>query len=198
MFAATKTFASIVNRRETSLSPPAALLDRLGHGGALSASEQAAAGQVLHGTLSLAELRDGFFLHRTDVTYLRSMTSRFPLSGMGSKSCSSCKAAAGCALVSWHCRCWLGRGPWSSRCANQRCTSTTAGPPRRADVAHHTAATLAGASGPGDLNARQHLSMVAWGHRPGGLHHRTAFVHTRWADGPCTACCRSAWRWSWS
>ena len=85
MFAATKTFASIVNRRETSLSPPAALLDRLGHGGALSASEQAAAGQVLHGTLSLAELRDGFFLHRTDVTYLRSMTSRWGVCHMAKR-----------------------------------------------------------------------------------------------------------------
>ncbi len=164
MFAATKTFASIVNRRETSLSPPAALLDRLGHGGALSASEQAAAGQVLHGTLSLAELRDGFFLHRTDVTYLRSMTSRFPLSGSGVKIVLKLQGSG---------RLRIGELALPLLAGARAVVITLREP---ALYEHHCRAATRERmllitllphwleqAGLGDLNARQHLSMVAWG-----------------------------------
>ncbi|WP_228403719.1 hypothetical protein [Diaphorobacter nitroreducens] len=88
MFAATKTFASIVNRRQAEPQAgemTALLLDRLAHGGALSGPEQAVGGSVFNGTLSLAELRAGFFLHRTDIAYLRGLTSRFPLTKSGIK-----------------------------------------------------------------------------------------------------------------
>lgn len=88
MFAATKTFATILNRRDPAMAVPALsadLLGRLGDGSRLNASEQAAGGKVLHGTLSLVQVQDGFFLHRTDVVHLRDMTSRFRLSKEGIK-----------------------------------------------------------------------------------------------------------------
>lgn len=88
MFAATKTFATILNRRDPATAAPALsanLLERLGDGSTLDASEQAAGGKALHGTLSLVQVQDGFFLHRTDVVHLRDMTSRFLLSKEGIK-----------------------------------------------------------------------------------------------------------------
>ncbi|MBT9514745.1 MAG: helix-turn-helix transcriptional regulator [Acidovorax sp.] len=88
MFAATKTFASIVNRRDPANAVPAPsadLLHRLADGSRLDASEQAAGGKVLHGTLSLVQVQEGFFLHRTDVVHLQDMTSRFLLDQDGIK-----------------------------------------------------------------------------------------------------------------
>lgn len=170
MFAATKTFASIVNRRETSLSssppaqpPTATLLDRLGNGGALDASEQAAGGRVLHGTLSLTELREGFFLHRTDVTYLRGMTSRFPLSGSGVRIVLKlqgggrlCIGERALPLVAGTQGAVIAlREPalYEHRCraaSRERMLFVTLLPPWLEQA------------GLGDLNARPHLSMTAW------------------------------------
>ena len=170
MFAATKTFASIVNRRETSLSssppaqpPTATLLDRLGNGGALDASEQAAGGRVLHGTLSLTELREGFFLHRTDVTYLRGMTSCFPLSGSGVRIVLKlqgggrlCIGERALPLVAGTQGAVIAlREPalYEHRCraaSRERMLFVTLLPPWLEQA------------GLGDLNARPHLSMTAW------------------------------------
>lgn len=88
MFAATKTFATVVNRRAPAAVVPALskdLRDRLGDGSRLNAPEQAAAGTALHGTLSLVQVQDGLFLHRMDVVHLQDMTSRFLLSKEGIK-----------------------------------------------------------------------------------------------------------------
>lgn len=88
MFAATKTFATIRNRRSPAVAAAALnadLLHRLGDGSTLDAAEQAAGSKVLHGSLSLVQVQEGFFLHRTDVLHLRDMTSRFPLSKEGLK-----------------------------------------------------------------------------------------------------------------
>lgn len=90
MFAATKTFASIVNRRDPAMAaaaaaPSADLLHRLADGSRLSDAEQAAGGRVLHGTRSLVQVQEGFFVHRTDVVHLRDMTSRFLLDQDGIK-----------------------------------------------------------------------------------------------------------------
>ena len=84
MFAATKNFASVVNRRDPATpvpAPSAQLLARLANGSRLDAAEQAAGGKVLHGTLSAVQVQDGFFVHCTDVVHLQDMTSRFALDG---------------------------------------------------------------------------------------------------------------------
>lgn len=172
MFAATKTFASIMNRRAVSLSAPAeaqtqtaTLLDRLGDGGALNASEQAAGGRVLNGTLSLTELRDGFFLHRTDVTYLCGMTSRFPLSGNGVKIVLKLQGGGrlrigGLALP-------LPAGPGAraalvtlreSALYEHRCRASS----RERMLVITLMPHWLEQAGLGDLNARPHLSMTAW------------------------------------
>jgi len=88
MFAATKTFESVLNRRDPALAVPAlspVLLRRLGAGDTLDAPEQAAAGEALHGTLSLVQVQDGFFLHRMDLVHLQDMNNRFLLSKEGLK-----------------------------------------------------------------------------------------------------------------
>jgi len=88
MFAATKTFTSVLNRSDPAVAVPelsADLLRRLGDGSGLKAAEQAAGGEVLHGSLSLVQVQDGFFVHRTDVVHLRDMTSSFLLSKDGIK-----------------------------------------------------------------------------------------------------------------
>jgi len=84
MFAATKNFASVVNRRDPATpvpAPSAQLLARLANGSRLDAAEQAAGGKVLHGTLSAVQVQEGFFVHCTDVVHLQDMTSRFALDG---------------------------------------------------------------------------------------------------------------------
>lgn len=176
MFAATKTFASIVNRREVPLSSSpqaqaltATLLDRLGDGGALDASEQAAGGRVLHGTLSLTELREGFFLHRTDVTYLRGMTSRFPLSGSGVRIVL--KLQGGGRLRIGERALPLAAGP-GARAAlvtlrepalyEHRCRASS----RERMLVITLLPSWLEQAGLGDLNARPHLSMAAWAPSP--------------------------------
>lgn len=89
MFAATKNFAPALAVGAAPPPPPAALTLGLRHrvsgGKALDAAEQAAGHSLLQGTLSLAQVREGFYLHRTDVVHVQDMTSRFPLSKAGVK-----------------------------------------------------------------------------------------------------------------
>lgn len=88
MFAAKKIFASVVNRRTCAMQAVVLkkeLFRKIGDGACLSAQEQAIAGEVISGQFWLKEIRQGFFLHCTDVVHLQAMTSRFLLSKSGLK-----------------------------------------------------------------------------------------------------------------
>lgn len=174
MFAATKTFASIVNRRQAEPQAgemTALLLDRLAHGGALSGPEQAVGGSVFNGTLSLAELRAGFFLHRTDIAYLRGLTSRFPLTKSGIKIVLKLQGGgrlrigplvlpvevppgggARAAVVALR-----GPAPYEHRCR---------APSRERMLVLTLAPHWLDKAGLGHLNALPHLTMTAWAPSP--------------------------------
>jgi len=62
-----------------------ALSARIGQGFQLVEPELAAAGALLEGSLSIAQLRAGLFLHCTDVTHLHDMTTRFAMVEEGTK-----------------------------------------------------------------------------------------------------------------
>lgn len=170
MFAATKTFASIVNRRQAEFQPQAgaltaALLDRLADGGALSASEQAAGGRVLHGTLSLTELRDGFLLHRTDVTYLHGMTSRFLLSSSGIKIVLKLQGGGRLRIGGQALPLAAGQGARAALVLlgepaqyEHRCRASSRERMLVVTLMPHWLEK----AGLGDLNAGPHLSMTAW------------------------------------
>lgn len=88
MFAAKKIFASVVNRRTCAMQAAVLkkeLFRKIGDGACLSEQEQAIAGEVISGKFWLKEIRQGFFLHCTDVVHVQAMTSRFLLSKSGLK-----------------------------------------------------------------------------------------------------------------
>lgn len=58
---------------------------RIGQGLEVSPPDLAAAGALLRGRFSLAELRGGFYLHCTQIQHLHDMYSRFPLQEAGIK-----------------------------------------------------------------------------------------------------------------
>lgn len=172
MFAATKVFASALDRRGSgrdAATLTADLLRRLGDGSALNAAEQAAGGGLLRGTLSLTQVQQGFFLHRTDVVLLRDMTSRFPLSKSGVKILL--KLQGGGSLRIGHLALPLAVGHGAQAAARgvvvtlkepvqyeHRCRASSR---ERMLVITLTPDWLASV-GLGHLNAAMHLSMTAW------------------------------------
>ena len=98
MFAAKKNFprntpSLAVGRRSASRQAAGspctldrqALSARIGQGFQLVEPELSAAGALLAGSLSIAQLRAGLFLHCTDVTHLHDMTTRFAMVEEGTK-----------------------------------------------------------------------------------------------------------------
>lgn len=93
MFAATKKFDSSTQPKRPALSrlnaPKQidinALSQRIGQGYQLVAGDLPASSAVLEGQFSIARLREGFFLHCTNITHHHDMTARFPLLKEGIK-----------------------------------------------------------------------------------------------------------------
>ena len=91
MFAAKKIYPPPFQPGQPAPLPSTTALDlamlsqRIGLGHQAESKELAAGAAVLEGSFSLARLREGFFLHCTNITHLHDMTARFPLLKPGIK-----------------------------------------------------------------------------------------------------------------
>ena len=101
MFAATKKFSSHYQPNQQPNCQPGdqprprlsganqidlnALSQRIGQGYQLVAGDLPASSAILEGQFSIARLREGFFLHCTNITHHHDMTARFPLLKEGIK-----------------------------------------------------------------------------------------------------------------
>lgn len=91
MFAAKKIYPPPFNPEQPASLPSSSVIDlvalsqRIGRGHQAESKVQAADAAVLEGSFSLDRLREGFFLHCTNVTHLHDMTVHFPLLQPGIK-----------------------------------------------------------------------------------------------------------------